>query len=56
MMIAMMFPTAAPMILAFHTVQARKRARGEAFVATWVFVAAYVLVRPPRASSPTPAR
>src|SRR5262249_56781598 len=45
MMVAMMFPTAAPMVLAFHTVQARKRARGETFVATWVFVGAYVLVQ-----------
>ena len=33
------------MVLAFHTVQARKRARGETFVATWVFVGAYVLVQ-----------
>lgn len=44
MMVAMMFPTAAPMILTFHAVQAGKRQRGEAFVATWVFVAAYLLV------------
>ncbi|HTR15986.1 MAG TPA: DUF2182 domain-containing protein [Acetobacteraceae bacterium] len=44
MMVAMMFPTAAPMILTFHKVQASKRQRGEAFVATWVFVAAYMLV------------
>ncbi len=44
MMVAMMFPTAAPMILTFHRVQASKRQRGEAFVATWVFVAAYMLV------------
>ena len=44
MMVAMMFPTAAPIILAFHTVQARKRARGETFVATWVFVASYLFV------------
>ena len=44
MMVAMMFPTAAPMILTFHAVQAGKRRRGEAFVATWVFVAAYMLV------------
>jgi predicted metal-binding membrane protein len=44
MMVAMMFPTAAPMILIFHQVQAGKRRRGEAFVATWVFVAAYMLV------------
>jgi len=44
MMVAMMFPTAAPMILVFHKVQAGKRARGETFVSTWVFVAAYMLV------------
>jgi predicted metal-binding membrane protein len=44
MMVAMMFPTAAPMILTFHKVQASKRQRGEVFVATWVFVAGYMLV------------
>ncbi len=44
MMVAMMFPTAAPMILTFHRVQASKRQRGEAFVATWVFVGGYILV------------
>jgi len=44
MMVAMMFPTAAPMILTFHRVQAGKRQRGQAFVSTWVFVAAYMLV------------
>ena len=44
MMVAMMFPTAAPMILTFHKVQASKRERGEVFVSTWVFVAAYLLV------------
>ncbi len=44
MMVAMMFPTAAPMILMFHKVQAGKRLRGEGFVATWVFVAAYMLI------------
>src|SRR3954468_19489911 len=44
MMMAMMFPTAAPMIVTFHKVQASKRQRGEAFVATWIFVAAYLLV------------
>lgn len=44
MMVAMMFPTAAPMILTFQRVQSGKRARGEAFVSTWVFVAAYMLV------------
>jgi predicted metal-binding membrane protein len=44
MMVAMMFPTAAPMFVTFHKVQVSKRQRGEAFVATWVFVAAYMLV------------
>src|SRR5258707_10330321 len=44
MMVAMMFPTAAPMILTFHKVQASKRQRGEAFVSTWIFVAAYLFV------------
>jgi len=44
MMIAMMFPTAAPMILTFHQVQSGKRGRGETFVSTWVFVAGYMLV------------
>ena len=44
MMVAMMFPTAAPMILTFHKVQAGKRQRGEAFVSTWIFMAAYLLV------------
>jgi predicted metal-binding membrane protein len=44
MMVAMMFPTAAPMILTFHEVRAGKRERGDAFVSTWVFVAAYILV------------
>lgn len=44
MMVAMMFPTAAPMILTFHRIESGKKARGEAFVATWLFVAGYILV------------
>ena len=32
------------MIITFHKVQAGKRQRGEAFVSTWIFVAAYLLV------------
>ena len=44
MMVAMMFPTAAPMILTFARVHASKREKGQAFVPTWVFVAAYLLV------------
>jgi predicted metal-binding membrane protein len=44
MMVAMMFPTAAPMILLFARVHAGKRQRGQSFVPTWVFVGAYLLV------------
>jgi len=44
MMVAMMFPTAAPMILTFHQVQSGKRGRGETFISTWAFVAGYMLV------------
>jgi predicted metal-binding membrane protein len=44
MMVAMMFPTTAPMVLTFHRIQSGKRARGEAFVSTWVFVAGYTTV------------
>lgn len=42
MMIAMMFPTAAPMILMFTAVYAGKRQKSQAFVPTWVFVSAYL--------------
>src|SRR5262249_13746228 len=44
MMVAMMLPPAAPMILTFHKVQAANRQPRDAFVSTWVFVAAYLLV------------
>ena len=44
MMVAMMLPTATPMILAFHRMQAGKHRLDAAFVSTWVFVAAYLLV------------
>ncbi len=44
MMVAMMFPTAAPMIMMFAAVSAGKRQRGQAFVPTWIFVIAYLLV------------
>ena len=44
MMAAMMFPAAAPMLLLFQTVSAQRRARGGAFVPTWVFAAGYLLV------------
>ena len=42
MMAAMMFPTAAPMVLMFARVHARKRRRGQSFVPTWVFTGAYL--------------
>ena len=44
MMVAMMLPTAAPMILAFHSAQTAKRRPDVAFDSTWAFVAAYLLV------------
>lgn len=44
MMVAMMFPAAAPMILTFSAIQAGKRDRGQTWTPTWVFVAAYLLV------------
>lgn len=44
MMMAMMFPTAAPMILMFTTVYAGKRQKAQPFVPTWVFVSAYLLI------------
>jgi predicted metal-binding membrane protein len=43
MMVAMMFPTTAPMFLAFHKMEAVERQPDDAFVAVWVFVAAYLL-------------
>src|SRR5258707_15480345 len=42
MMVAMMFPTAAPMILTFHKLQAGKSPRGEALVLKGVFVGAHL--------------
>ena len=44
MMVAMMFPTAAPMILTFQRIQATRAERGQPFVATWIFVAAYLAI------------
>jgi predicted metal-binding membrane protein len=44
MMVAMMFPTAAPMILMFARVHAGKRQISQPFVPTWVFVAAYLVI------------
>jgi predicted metal-binding membrane protein len=44
MMVAMMFPTAAPMILMFARISAGKRRQGRPSVPTWVFVGAYLAV------------
>lgn len=44
MMVAMMFPAAAPMILMFAAVYRGKRERGQAFVPTWIFVGGYLVV------------
>jgi predicted metal-binding membrane protein len=44
MMAAMMFPAAAPMLLLYGSVARGRRARGGAFVPSWVFAAGYLLV------------
>jgi len=44
MMAAMMFPAAAPMLLLFQTVYAKRHAQGGAVVPTWIFAAGYLLV------------
>src|SRR3972149_3100531 len=44
MMVAIMFPTAAPMILMFARVHNRRRDEGRHFVPTWVFASSYLLI------------
>jgi predicted metal-binding membrane protein len=44
MMVAMMFPAAAPMVVIFSNLHQNRRARNEGFIPTWVFVAGYLLV------------
>ncbi|HUF52786.1 MAG TPA: DUF2182 domain-containing protein [Dehalococcoidia bacterium] len=44
MMGAIMFPTAAPMIMMFARVHRDKRAKGQPFVPAWIFTGAYILV------------
>jgi predicted metal-binding membrane protein len=44
MMVAVMFPTAAPMVLVFGQVHASRGRREQPFVPTWAFVSAYLLV------------
>jgi predicted metal-binding membrane protein len=42
MMVAIMFPTAAPMILTFARVQAGRRQQGKPVVPTWIFTGTYL--------------
>ncbi len=44
MMVAIMFPTAAPMVLMFARIHRGKQQQGKPFVPTWVFVSAYLVV------------
>ena len=44
MMVAMMLPSAAPMILMFGAVYAGKRRQAQPFVPIWVFISAYLLI------------
>ncbi|MBI2859345.1 MAG: DUF2182 domain-containing protein [Chloroflexi bacterium] len=44
MMVAIMFPTAAPMILTFTRIHQGKREQGQAFVPTWIFSGAYLAI------------
>src|SRR3990172_2047082 len=41
---AIMFPTAAPMIMMFARVHAKRAERGQTFVPTWVFASSYLIV------------
>jgi predicted metal-binding membrane protein len=44
MMAAMMFPSAAPMVLLFQRVSTERAKRGQPFVPTWVFTLSYLVV------------
>jgi predicted metal-binding membrane protein len=44
MMVAMMFPTAAPMVLMFSNISQSRRKPEHSIVPTWVFVSAYLLI------------
>lgn len=44
MMVAIMYPTAAPMIMAFARVHQDRRSRGDTFVPPWVFAGSYMLL------------
>jgi len=44
MMVAMMFPSVAPMVLFFRTISAQRTGSGGVFAPTWMFVAGYLVV------------
>jgi predicted metal-binding membrane protein len=44
MMVAMMVPSATPMLLTFATVARSRRAQGRAFVPVWVFLGGYLVL------------
>ena len=44
MMVAMMFPSVAPMAVLFSTISRRKRERADPFVPAWIFVVGYTVV------------
>jgi predicted metal-binding membrane protein len=44
MMTAMMFPSAAPMILLFNRLVQQRKAQGQVFAPTWIFVAGYLAI------------
>ena len=44
MMMAMMLPSATPMILIFSTVNKKRFEQGNGFVPTWIFLSGYILV------------
>ena len=44
MMVAMMVPSATPMLLTFSTITRSRRAKGKAFVPVWVFLGGYLVL------------
>ena len=44
MMMAMMLPSALPMILVFITVNKKRNEQGKSFVPTWIFIFGYIIV------------
>jgi len=44
MMVAIMFPTAAPMILMFARIQSNRQERRQVFVPTWLFISSYLVI------------